>query len=572
MPSTPNATTSGLSGFPGTWGCVCIIRWSRTYFEMASAGVGAILLPRAPRNHLQILSMSVPPSMKAPLSSSKVSGVGVDREPFLCVLLAACRVRSGPGPRTTFYPCRPRGAGHPILCSPCGEPGMLVGRSPLLTRGLLSGPAALRAPSTSSAVSSSSPPPGPQGRGLCFQRRPLRDHSLLQEAPQVDQQLACYGDDPHLPGALATATETLLVPQAQLAPRLVAQPAPGHFDRHRPDRSAPRLADPLLPASVPALIRRGCQAGGRADFFPVPEPPPSEELMHIHPRPARPDRSQQHQLPHLFECRTPSFEDRLPPLPLQLEDLPVQELRVLPLPLQARQQSCRQRRTVPQPQPLQPSAQVPTLYQPDPLVRQQSLDPVRRPRPLLLQRPQLTVQLPPVLLLHRRHPHHAPHLPLSRVVPHQHGQQLARVQPVRLRPPLPPLHLDARRIHPPVVDASQHEVPVQPETVPPRLVAAPQPRRRCQPEAPLRLHNLALQSSQVAGRHRPHPRLRPQIRREPQLPVLEPQLERQVQNLLRRSGILTTAGRSGHLRLLSPLLTRFKGAYQRRPASLLTPS
>src|SRR6266704_677736 len=370
MPSTPNATTSGLSGFPGTWGCVCIIRWSRTYFEMASAGVGAILLPRAPRNHLQILSMSVPPSMKAPLSSSKVSGVGVDREPFLCVLLAACRVRSGPGPRTTFYPCRPRGAGHPILCSPCGEPGMLVGRSPLLTRGLLSGPAALRAPSTSSAVSSSSPPPGPQGRGLCFQRRPLRDHSVLQEAPEINQQLACHGDDPHLPRPLSTPAETLLVPQAQLAPRLVAQPAPGHLDRHRPDRSAPRLADPLLPASVPTLIRRRRQAGGRADLFPVPEPPPPEELVHVHPRAARTDRLQQHQLPHLLERRALSFQNRLPPLTLQLEDLPVQELRVLPLPLQARHQTCREGRAIPQPQPPQSLTQISVLLQPDPLVRQ----------------------------------------------------------------------------------------------------------------------------------------------------------------------------------------------------------
>src|SRR5712691_5060681 len=161
--------------------------------------------------------------MKAPLSSSKMSRVVVGGASLLCASLAACRVRSGLRPRTTFYPCRPRGAGHPILCSPSGEPGKLVGRSPLLTRGLSSGPAALRAPSTSSAVSSCSPPPGPKGRGLRLQRRPLRDHSLLQEAPQVDQQLACHGDDPHLPGALATATETLLVPKAQLAPRLVAQ-------------------------------------------------------------------------------------------------------------------------------------------------------------------------------------------------------------------------------------------------------------------------------------------------------------------------------------------------------------
>src|SRR2546428_773933 len=330
--------------------------------------------------------------MKAPLSSSKVSCVGVDRELLLCISLAACRVRSGRRPRTTFYPCRPRGAGHPILCSHCGEPGMLVGRSPLLTRGLLSGPAGLRAPSTSSAVSSSSPPSGPKSRGLRFQRRPLRDHSLLQEAPQVDQQLAGHGDDPYFPGPLATAAETLLIPKAQLAPRLIAQPAPRHLDRHRPDVSAPCLADPLLPAPVSTLIRCRCQARCRTDLFPVPEAPPPEELVHVHPRPARPDRLQQHQLPHLLDRRAPPLHNRLPPLTLQLENLPVQELRVLPLPLQARQQSRRQRSPIPLPQPPQPLTQPPqpltqisVLLQPDPLVRQQSLDPVRRPRPPLVR-------------------------------------------------------------------------------------------------------------------------------------------------------------------------------------------
>src|SRR2546422_3349109 len=285
---------------------------------------------------------SCPPSMKAPLSSSRVSRVGVDREPVLCVLLAACRLRPGPRPRTTFYPCRPRGAGHPILCSPCGESGKLVGRSPLLTRGLSSGPAALRAPSTSSAVSSSSPPPD-VGPGLCLQCRPLWDHSVLQEAPEIDQQLARHGDDAHLPGPCSTPAETLLVPKAQLAPRLIAQPAPGHLDRHRADVPAPCLADPLFPAPVSTLIRCRCQARCRAHLFPVPEPPPPEELVHVHPRATRPDRLQQHQLPHLLERRAPSFQDRLPPLTLQLENLPVQELRVLPLPLQARQKPDRQR-------------------------------------------------------------------------------------------------------------------------------------------------------------------------------------------------------------------------------------
>src|SRR2546425_731479 len=46
------------------------------------------------------------------------------------------------------------------------------------------------------------------------------------------------------------------------------------------------------------------------------------------------------------ERRAPSFQDRLPPLTLQLQDLPVQELRVLPLPLQTPPKPRRQRRTV----------------------------------------------------------------------------------------------------------------------------------------------------------------------------------------------------------------------------------
>jgi hypothetical protein len=93
--------------------------------------------------------------MRGPLSSpvdDLVRRVG----PARCVSLAACLMRPGLRPRTTFYPCWPlRGqAPHPVFAS-WRIWHALGGRAPLLTGGRRClGPGVFRAPSTSFALTS----------------------------------------------------------------------------------------------------------------------------------------------------------------------------------------------------------------------------------------------------------------------------------------------------------------------------------------------------------------------------------------------------------------------------------
>src|SRR5438132_13478034 len=65
------------------------------------------------------------------------------------------------------------------------------------------------------------------------------------------------------------------------------------------------------------------------------------------------------------------------------------------------------------------------------------------------------------------------HGALARVVAQQHPEQLADIQGIRLRSPEPSIHFDARRVHDHVRDPEGSHVPVQPEPVAARLVAAP---------------------------------------------------------------------------------------------------
>src|SRR5262249_15327754 len=189
------------------------------------------------------------------------------------------------------------------------------------------------------------------GRGLVLSRfwaRPRRPHAEFEEAPQLDQQLPGEGHDPHLTGAWPAAAEPRLKPAAQVAPRLIAQPGPGHLDGNGPDVAIPRLANPLFPAAVATLVRGGREARRRPELFAVAEPSPPEELVHIDPRAARPDCAQAEQLPHLIDGRPPAVRDRALALALPLADLRVQESRVLPVPAQPGVQRRRHGRAVPE--------------------------------------------------------------------------------------------------------------------------------------------------------------------------------------------------------------------------------
>jgi hypothetical protein len=150
--------------------------------------------------------------------------------------------------------------------------------------------------------------------------------------------------------------------------------------------------------------------------------------------------------------------------------------------------------------------------------------------------------LAPILRLHRGHPHHAPHGALARVVAPQHPEQLADIQGIRLRSPEPSIHFDARRVHHHVRDPAGDQVPVPPEPVAARLVAAPHRGGDLHAEPLLGVGDLSGQPLEIARRHRSHAWRGPGLGREPELPLMAPQLEGEVQAQRGRSGILS-AGR-----------------------------
>ena len=104
----------------------------------------------------------------------------------------------------------------------------------------------------------------------------------------------------------------------------------------------------------------------------------------------------------------------------------------------------------------------------------------------------------------RRHVHHTPDLLFAAVSPDEHRRQLARVETVGLRPPPPPIHLDARGIDDAVGDAAAHEIPMQPEAVAAGLVAAAHGRGRREPEVGLRTGDLSFKGLQHPRRDGAH--------------------------------------------------------------------
>ena len=58
----------------------------------------------------------------------------------------------------------------------------------------------------------------------------FRDDAGFQVTPQLNEQATRQGDNAYASLALAALAEALLIPEAELALRLVAHPAPGDFD------------------------------------------------------------------------------------------------------------------------------------------------------------------------------------------------------------------------------------------------------------------------------------------------------------------------------------------------------
>ena len=82
----------------------------------------------------------------------------------------------------------------------------------------------------------------------------------------------------------------------------------------------PALLIPLVSTKVAALIGRGREASGSAHFFPIPELPPAEKFLHVHPGPIRSDRSEAQQLPHFFDRGAAVVFERLLSVTLQFQD------------------------------------------------------------------------------------------------------------------------------------------------------------------------------------------------------------------------------------------------------------
>ncbi|CAN7484072.1 hypothetical protein LJR029_000872 [Caballeronia sp. LjRoot29] len=119
---------------------------------------------------------------------------------------------------------------------------------------------------------------------------------------------------------------------------------------------------------------------------------------------------------------------------------------------------------------MRPSAPTDAL-DPQVVQHQQRTDPVAVGGALLPQTPEFPMHAPLILLLGRWDPRDRPHPPFTRVVAHQHRQQLVAVEPIRLRTACPPVHFDTGRVNYEVGDPLSAQPAVQPEAVSPGLIA-----------------------------------------------------------------------------------------------------
>lgn len=128
-------------------------------------------------------------------------------------------------------------------------------------------------------------------------------------------------------------------------------------------------------------MRRRRQHGQGADFLPVSEVPPAEELHYEQPRAVDPDPPERHQLPDLPQGGVVRLPEEPPTLALQLVDLLRQKLPAPPFALEPPAQARRRGLTIPHPSLLQPDGKLSAQLQVKPLGSQQTLDPVRPPDP-----------------------------------------------------------------------------------------------------------------------------------------------------------------------------------------------
>src|SRR5262249_20038545 len=130
-----------------------------------------------------------------------------------------------------------------------------------------------------------------------------RQFPPLHVPPQRDQQLAGQRHDPHLPGPLVPRPEAPVVPLAPGTARLPAPPPPGQLHDQPADVFGARLADPLLPFPLPAVVGRRLQPPPPPQPLAVGDAAPAEQLRPQDPGPAPAPRLQAQPAPPLLQVR-----------------------------------------------------------------------------------------------------------------------------------------------------------------------------------------------------------------------------------------------------------------------------
>jgi hypothetical protein len=129
----------------------------------------------------------------------------------------------------------------------------------------------------------------------------------------------------------------------------------------------------------------------------------------------------------------------------------------------------------------------------DALAGEQALHPIRVPAAVAAGEEQFAVDLAAILLDTRRDVHDTPHLRLATLSADEHRHQLPRIQPIGLRSAAAPIDFDARGVDDPIRDPAAYQIPMQPEAVPPGLIAAAHRRGRRQAEVRFRSRDLGLE-------------------------------------------------------------------------------
>ena len=191
-------------------------------------------------------------------------------------------------------------------------------------------------------------------------------------------------------------------------------------------------------------------------------------------------------------------------------------------------QERRQRRAIPAPRRPQMGRKLTELRERNALAGEQPFHPIRVPAAVASGEEQLAVDLPSILLVGRRHIDDAPHLRLAALGADEHRHQLRRIESIRLRAPAAAIDFDARGVDDAVRDAAAHEIPMQPEAVAPRLVAAADRRRGRQSKVGLRASDLRLERLERPRRHRAEHRRLIHPRRHRQHPLGVAELEREI--------------------------------------------